>query len=246
MMRGPGEIIRCPSCGMCQSRMTLRSGNTFGATFYSDGKRVAPMLPEFPHFVKCPKCSVFFKIDESVRYFPKNAGEFLIDADDFELPSFIRQLGDLRLKDLLPRGIPGVRFLTIDEYRQAISEGLYNGEKNDMQLLRISLWRAYNDRSRVEDNIYTNELFDVPDEERVYQENCRHIVSDFTKNDDDKDRLLCAELFRNLGEFNACTHMLSEVQDKKKYKNYISSIIAACEAKKYAHYLHKSNGYKCF
>jgi hypothetical protein len=41
------------------------SGNTFGAKVFSDMKRVAPMLPEFPRITICPKCNTIFWLSKA-------------------------------------------------------------------------------------------------------------------------------------------------------------------------------------
>jgi hypothetical protein len=56
MLPGPDQIIACPKCQALAKYMTLRSGNTFGARLWTDGKRAAPMLPLPPEVVKCQHC----------------------------------------------------------------------------------------------------------------------------------------------------------------------------------------------
>jgi len=60
MQPGPNNIYKCPHCGHFLKERTLLSGNTCEAMFYSDGKRIAPMLPEFPDLTKCKKCNHIF------------------------------------------------------------------------------------------------------------------------------------------------------------------------------------------
>ena len=192
MIPGEPEIIKCPSCGTHQQRETLISGNTCGATFYTDGKRVAPMLPEFPYFVKCPKCNCFFKINESVI-----------------------------LEDSRHHNVPYVNFLTINEYQQAIRSGLINGSDDDTLSLRIALWRAFNDISRNGDEI---------EDKARYEENCRLILSEIDSNlDEDTNRLMCAELWRNIGEFDKCMKLLNDISTPDEFEAYISTISAACD-----------------
>ena len=45
MLPGPQKAIYCPYCEQVLSYQTLSSGNTCGATRWSDGKQVAPMMP---------------------------------------------------------------------------------------------------------------------------------------------------------------------------------------------------------
>jgi len=59
MLPGPTLIITCPRCNAPHRTGTLQSGNTIGAVYWSDGKMVAPMLPEEPSFTKCTACGSF-------------------------------------------------------------------------------------------------------------------------------------------------------------------------------------------
>jgi hypothetical protein len=56
MIPGPDQVIACPHCKGLARYHTLLSGNTCGATVWSDGKRIAPMLPQPPQVVKCAHC----------------------------------------------------------------------------------------------------------------------------------------------------------------------------------------------
>jgi len=64
MIPGAEYIYQCPNCNNLLKRGSLISGNTFGATLFSDGKQIAPMLPDFPNLTKCKKCNAIFKISE--------------------------------------------------------------------------------------------------------------------------------------------------------------------------------------
>ena len=54
MIPGNAEIVKCPYCGTEKMLMTLISGNTCGAEYWSDNKRIAPMLPSVSPVQKCP------------------------------------------------------------------------------------------------------------------------------------------------------------------------------------------------
>ena len=51
-----GGAVKCPFCGTKKELMTLVSGNTFGAVYWSDNKRIAPMLPTVSPVQKCSNC----------------------------------------------------------------------------------------------------------------------------------------------------------------------------------------------
>ena len=162
MTIGTPTIIKCPSCKRLQKRMTLRSGNTFGAIFYSDGTRDAPMLPEIPY----------------------------------------------------------VEFLEIDEYVRAINLGLFNGNECDILPLRLALWRAFNKCARFNDD------------EKTYRDNCLEILAKMTREShDDEQHLICAELWRNIGEFDKCKSSLGKINLPDKFEAYITAITAACDEK---------------
>jgi len=62
MVIGSDIYYKCPACGKVLKNRSILSGNTFGATFYSDGRRNALMLPDIPNLTKCPKCQYTAKI----------------------------------------------------------------------------------------------------------------------------------------------------------------------------------------
>lgn len=65
MIPGPTIIISCPFCGQYAKKRTLISGNTFGSQLWSDGKKISPMLPEFPNLAICKTCDQFFWVTEA-------------------------------------------------------------------------------------------------------------------------------------------------------------------------------------
>ncbi len=52
-------------CGHLGQYDTINSGNTFGAKYYTDGRRVAPMLPEVPAVVLCQGCAGAFWLSQA-------------------------------------------------------------------------------------------------------------------------------------------------------------------------------------
>ena len=65
MLPGPDQMIACPKCKGVARYMTLMSGNTFGARVWTDGKQVAPMLPNPPAVVKCRHCEECYWLSEA-------------------------------------------------------------------------------------------------------------------------------------------------------------------------------------
>jgi hypothetical protein len=117
MNPGHSQILTCPYCGEKKEIMSLISGNTFGATIWSDNKRVAPMLPDISVIQKCPKCR---------KYYFRTRQEAVFSEDDYSFD----------------RGV-----LTFPEMKEAfkqLSEEGFKAEKEEANA-RMMLHHAYND-----------------------------------------------------------------------------------------------------
>lgn len=64
MIIGTCELALCPHCGSKKEIIRLQSGNSIGATLWSDARYVAPMLPEISPVQKCPTCGHFFLLSK--------------------------------------------------------------------------------------------------------------------------------------------------------------------------------------
>lgn len=105
----------CPYCGATKELMSLMSGNTFGAKHWSDGKRIAPMLPQASPVQRCYDCGKYY----------------LLYQQKCELGtghSF--QTGDLEYHEWK------------EAFAQFLEEGM---KKSDLVNVRLGLIRAYND-----------------------------------------------------------------------------------------------------
>lgn len=60
MLPAHSALLRCPHCGALKEVLQLMSGNTIGATLWSDGKEIAPMLPRVSRIQRCPTCGKYF------------------------------------------------------------------------------------------------------------------------------------------------------------------------------------------
>ena len=186
MIPGPNLIYKCPKCKKTVYRGSLRSGNTLGAKLFSDGRRIAPMLPEFPFIVKCKECNTFFwlndknKIGKYSRWF--NFGKKWANPDVAEI-------------------------LSLNEYFEAIKSKIYSN-KDEEQFLRLNLWRAFNDRTREGRDIFLTE-----DDKDIYESNCIALIEMLDKNET-KNKIMIAELYRNLGKYIECNNMLNSIIDK--------------------------------
>jgi len=67
MIIGPFQVIECPFCQGLDKYMTLFSGNTFDAFYWTDLKMFAPMLPRPPMVIKCRHCGEIFWLRNAKR-----------------------------------------------------------------------------------------------------------------------------------------------------------------------------------
>jgi len=128
MILGDNQYYKCPKCGSLISTISLLSGNTFGSIIFSDGFRIAHMLPDIPRFSRCFKCGTLFWLDEESRV------EFVADKDYRE----------------------AVGTLELEEYLVALEMGNYKTEEDEIYL-RIRLWWAFNDRVRAGKPLFSSE-----------------------------------------------------------------------------------------
>ena len=135
MLPGPKYLYKCPNCGNLLTKGSLMSGNTFGAKVFSDGKRIAPMLPDFPDLTKCKKCDTIFWLSKL-----KELGTY--------------EWGDQENLDW--QNADEADFLGIEDYFKALDKGLALKRKEEITV-RNQIWWAYNDRIREGDKIFKDE-----------------------------------------------------------------------------------------
>lgn len=117
MNPGNPQIVKCPFCGNEKMLMSLISGNTFGAIYWSDNKRDAPMLPQVSYVQKCPKCG---------KYYIKARQEAKCAADGFCL-----ELGTLTYPEMK------------EAFAQLSDEGF--NDVDEECSVRVLLLHTYND-----------------------------------------------------------------------------------------------------
>lgn len=64
MLPGPAQLYACPHCGNKKSMFSMLSGNTFGATLWSDGRSIYPMHPSISLIQKCDSCNSYSLFSE--------------------------------------------------------------------------------------------------------------------------------------------------------------------------------------
>ena len=65
MIPGPALRKECPYCQEVKELSSLRSGNTFGGSHWSDTKTIYPMLPKNSDVQKCPGCGNYYFLEDA-------------------------------------------------------------------------------------------------------------------------------------------------------------------------------------
>jgi hypothetical protein len=125
MTPGLTQIIQCPGSTEIRQVPSINSGNTFGATFWTDGYMVAPMLPRFPAITRCTAKGPFFWVSSA-----KVVGSI---APWLEVAASEPQAW---------KDAPAVRDLTGEEFLQAIAQGLGDSPEKLGYLRRRAWWAA--------------------------------------------------------------------------------------------------------
>ncbi len=187
MLPGPNYIYQCPKCGNLLSNGSLSSGNTIGAQVFSDGKRIAPMLPEYTDLTKCKSCNTIFwlsKLKEiGTQEWGDNENSKWQEANTAE-------------------------FLELDDYFEALNNHL--AETNDDELfIRERIWWSYNDRLRRGENIFMDEK-----DEMRWKENVKNLLKLLDESKTNR-RIMIAEINRNLGDFKKCIMLIESIDNEE-------------------------------
>lgn len=185
MIPGPANILSCPYCGGKKSVMSLISGNTIGATVWSDTRRHYPMLPEVSPIQQCPHCFRFYFIEQAAQSY---------SVEDHSEVSSFGELGTLDF-DQLKMAKKQMKGITLTKMQRWI--------------LNHQIFMAYNDkyqRGAMNENI-------IPDEEdRLLFENIVEELLDGIEEGKDYE-LFHAELLREAGRFEESRAVLSNITD---------------------------------
>jgi hypothetical protein len=187
MTPGPTHVIRCPLCSQLGKYPTIASGNTFGAVYYTDGKRIAPMLPATPSVVRCGFCHGTFWREAAAE-----VGQFMEQREEpAEVDESWLKAGYLDEPDE-------------GEYLAAL-ERLISSTPAEERSIRLFAWWRGNDRHR---GPLTAPATDNPELTNRRHDNMRALLP-LLATAEWADLILRAEVLRQLGEFELATKELT-------------------------------------
>lgn len=180
MIPGPANVLSCPFCGGTKEVMSLVSGNTCGATVWSDTRRDYPMLPEVSPIQECPHCHKFYFIEQAKHKYS--------DDPESEMRSF-GELGKLTFSQL------------IKAKKQMDSLSLNNMQR---WILNHQIFMAYNDCFRREPD---KVAFPPSAEDQTL---CLKTINELLDGIDQSEdyELFHAELLREIGKFDEAKKIL--------------------------------------
>jgi hypothetical protein len=203
MLPGPTLIYCCPSCDGLFSRGSLASGNTFGATYRSDGKMNARMLPTTPPLVACPACHKPFlmlgatPIDEFDRY---SFGRSSFSEPKSKTTEELAEQQAIQDKKQKYKEVEGYLVVSARQCTEYVSS-IPLGESEFA--LRMYAWQRAND-----ERIAGGYRAFTPAEVL----NLQGLLKIVTTNTD-SERVLRAEILRELGRFHDASEALTGVCD---------------------------------
>ncbi|MDR1183108.1 MAG: hypothetical protein LBL13_14160 [Bacteroidales bacterium] len=144
------------------------------------------MLPDFPNLTKCKKCNNIFWISDL-----KPIGEY-------------GHRGNNNIEKSLWETAESVIFLDINDLFVAL--GIENDSRRE-KTIRIWIWWAFNDRIRE-----TGEALSLePSDKERWENNCRILIN-ILDDSDFNEKLMIADLYRNLGEFDNCIEIIDNIK----------------------------------
>ncbi|WP_145377037.1 hypothetical protein [Symmachiella dynata] len=187
MIIGPDEVIACPRCRELAKYQSLISGNTFGAICFSDGKQIAPMLPSPPAVVNCSQCGKCYWLKDALV-----VGTVESPTDEID-PNWTQA--------------PMIEEPTAEQYYQAIGDGLAQNISEERKLRILAWWRDndYDRGGEAEDEIQRR----PPSSLR--NKNLEALIR-LASTDTDDEKLLKAEMYRELGDIESAKQLLDQVE----------------------------------
>lgn len=187
MLKGPDTFYKCPKCGNILSKGSVIDGNPLVGTFFSDEKKLSPFDPEYPEIGKCKRCGNLLWLDESN----------IVGSDKKIILYNTRILLSQR-----------ARFIDIEDYFKALDLGMgYNREKE--VYLRKQIWWEHNDRL-----LERGRMFKDKNDEIKWENNLKRLL-ELLIDEDPTEKIMKAEIYRNLGHFEDCQNVLKSYTFKE-------------------------------
>jgi hypothetical protein len=195
MIPGPTYVYACPDCQLRVSKRSIMSGNTFGATHYSDMRVDAPMMPSYPRITKCVRCDCSFWLDETTKVEGAIMPQITTFYDDIHQTSEVKNPAFGDQMELHP-----AEELDRDDIKDALFMNIQRDDDEELHLRYRLMW-AYH--KQLEDGTILREVIN---EDLDYLENIDAILH--LIEEDENGHLFRAELNRYAGRFERSLALL--------------------------------------
>lgn len=179
MLPGNSQILTCPFCGGEKQIMSLASGNTFGAEFWSDNKQIAPMLPEISYIQKCPHCGKYYIRGRQEIKYAKDSSSFDQGLLSFsEMKEAYKQLSDEGFENLEEEiSVRMMMFHSFNDYYYRREEKMSVNISDFEQFVEQGKWLIEN---VITDTILKAEFY----REIGEMDKAKELLEDFTSDDE--------------------------------------------------------------
>jgi hypothetical protein len=203
MMPGPDVIYECGACAQPFRVRTLLSGNTFGATRWSDGFMYAPMLPPTAWFGPCPHCHALIWLEDC-----KALGA---DPEDSEYYDEDASAPAPQVPTVPADALYSMYALTAQQLLQGIADSAESPARQ--QELRIYLMHCSNHGERKT----PNRTFEAPPDltPEIREANLQAIARLFESLGENP--VLLGEVYRELGDFSRAQAMFAKADEKEQW-----------------------------
>ena len=224
MKLGPKYVYECPQCASLFQRVSVISGNSFGADIYSDGSMEKACLGNYPSFTSCRQCGHLFWVDEAkvVGAMSFDDVPFHVEGEDPEsLKGYIRRKREKYAAEWYDS--PRAEYLTLDNYYFAINNKLYRTDKEEKYLRKLAWWlENFQEKSGVAAKRSSVEI-----QRRV--RNMRRLAQLLDESDPYfMQGLMKADIYRQLGEFDNCLLILNRL-NLPEHGKFIAQMREQCE-----------------
>ena len=216
------ETIFCPHCDGEMLNYVGISGNTIGATLWTDGFLDAPMLQPYVRAIRCPHCRKAYFRDDA-RSAGMSREDILAERD---------------------HAVPEIYDGGLSAYRELLGK---TDDLERLRYLRIRIWHAQNNKVRKAYEKAWREApraqfgkaphradadaappirVEVPMANARFQANLRALLE--LLGDDPDDTLMRAEIWRELGGFDQALEIARTISDEREW--VARQMIALAEA----------------
>ncbi len=187
-------LVSCPKCSQHFTLYTAVSGNTFGATYWTDGWIAAPMLPPDRDVVVCPYCQqpVWAQDCKAVEPARKRNDEYAWMNDEQEHDPYERC-----------KGFEVAHAADLEEWKSLLHPLPEDPDRE--RYLRTRIWWRMNDRRRDSD------VETPPDDEEVIN---MITLAAILIESEPSDLVMKAEIMRELGRFRLAAALIRRVRQK--------------------------------